>query len=444
MKTKNLVSTLVGVGLLSMGSVASAQSTPAFECDSQYGDCGTPEMSGGGGAARGGAILIAQKDHGESYQFADDRDDDGVEDNSDNCPGIPNLDQGNADGDSAGDACDNCLNTVNDSQFDIDGDGFGDACDVDMDGDLIDNSQDNCEMIPNPGQANLDGDPTGDACDEDIDGDGFNNLEDDCPTKADGLGTQEECFPDDDADGVANFLDSCPVISNPSQIDLDNDGVGDQCDVDMDGDDIPNLLDNCQRLDNLGQFDADRDGVGDACDASYCFVVFGDAANCLDPASEFKAYSPNLNVTTGVETLLRVWMNRRSQASRYIWTVEGAPEGADFVLRNGQGTVTVSDPFEYRFVSGEEPVFVAGAAGEYTLRLTTETLFEDRVSKRVGETATTLITINVDGADADLAAFQDDVDVAAGCSATGSNTDAGLLAAFGLLGFLGLGRRRRD
>jgi uncharacterized cupin superfamily protein len=48
----------------------------------------------------------------------------------DNCPGVSNPDQEDADGDRAGDACDNCLNTPNFAQSDADGDGRGDACDA--------------------------------------------------------------------------------------------------------------------------------------------------------------------------------------------------------------------------------------------------------------------------------------------------------------------------
>jgi hypothetical protein len=114
-----------------------------------------------------------------------DADGDGVLDPSDNCSGVPNAAQGNADDDAAGDACDadddndlvadasdNCPYAANASQTDTDGDGFGDACDApttsgrDRDGDGISDKQDNCFKVPNPDQADADGDGKGDACDK--------------------------------------------------------------------------------------------------------------------------------------------------------------------------------------------------------------------------------------------------------------------------------------
>src|SRR3990172_6884743 len=41
---------------------------------------------------------------------------------------------------------------------------------------------------------------------------------------------------DADGDGVFNFVDNCPFMHNPTQSDLDNDGLGDVCDPDSDAD----------------------------------------------------------------------------------------------------------------------------------------------------------------------------------------------------------------
>ena len=48
-----------------------------FECDNNFGDCGTPEQSGGGGGGKG-SVLIANTDLGDTYQHADDYDGDGI------------------------------------------------------------------------------------------------------------------------------------------------------------------------------------------------------------------------------------------------------------------------------------------------------------------------------------------------------------------------------
>ena len=115
----------------------------SYECDNNFGDCGTPEQSGGGGGG-GGSVLIANTDLGDTYQHADDYDDDGIEDPSDNCPRIMNPGQLDRDGDGVGDSCDNCLEVWNEKQDNTDGDSFGDFCDEDIDNDSILNFEDSC------------------------------------------------------------------------------------------------------------------------------------------------------------------------------------------------------------------------------------------------------------------------------------------------------------
>lgn len=114
-----------------------------YECDNNFEQCGTPEQSGGGGGGKG-SILISNTDLGDSYQHADDYDDDGIEDPNDNCVRQPNPQQYDRDGDGRGDMCDNCLHVWNPNQENRDGDSLGDFCDDDIDNDQILNSADNC------------------------------------------------------------------------------------------------------------------------------------------------------------------------------------------------------------------------------------------------------------------------------------------------------------
>jgi hypothetical protein len=70
--------------------------------------------------------------------LSNDRDADGFEDASDNCPDDQN-DQADGDQDGVGDVCDNCPQLPNSGQGDLDGDSLGDVCDSDRDGDGLDN-----------------------------------------------------------------------------------------------------------------------------------------------------------------------------------------------------------------------------------------------------------------------------------------------------------------
>jgi MYXO-CTERM domain-containing protein len=440
---------VITFGSLTLSLGAFAQ-TPNGECTGSSDDpaCGAPDQSGGGGCGcGGGSILINFTDQGDSYQYADDYDDDGWEDNSDNCPFAANADQVDGDGDGRGDSCDNCAGASNDGQIDSDGDGLGDACDLDADNDGIENALDNCWTIPNPQQLNIDSDALGNACDDDDDNDGCLDVSDNCALEAPQPGAScldtgelipNECFDDEDADQIPDQLDNCAGIANPAQLDGDDDNWGDACDPDRDNDGIDNTQDNCAELFNPGQADSDRDGLGESCDPRYCFVYAGGAADdCLDPTTPFDVrvtLDPKLEqIVTGQDVLLHLLANRDNKAIRYTYSISEQPDTGSANVTNPKGAVSYSEVYEYRYENKYLPQFRADAPGKYVIKLQAELAFEDEQypDQTVSEDT---VTIEVVG------------DALGGCSSTSlhhSPAGYGLLA-LGLVGLVGSRRRRRS
>ncbi len=228
------------------GTFIPEEALSAFDGESSLGDWTLTVIDGAGGD--GGSLNSWTVFACGEPVF--DADGDGIDDITDNCPMIANVDQADNDNDGMGDVCDddddndgildvndNCPWTANADQSDIDSDGMGDICDDDMDGDGILNVDDNCPTTANADQADLDGDTIGDVCDDDMDG-----------------------------DGVLNVDDNCLIFANPDQADNDNDGMGDICDDDDDNDTILDSSDNCPMTPNTDQSDVNRDGLGDVCE----------------------------------------------------------------------------------------------------------------------------------------------------------------------------------
>jgi hypothetical protein len=174
-----------------------------------------------------------------------DTDGDGLPDEIDNCPHVPN---------GAGSAQEV-------AQRDTDADGLGDACDADGDGDgLPDTLEARLGSDPLHTDSNEDGVPDGQ---EDSDGDSISDR-DEVATELDPLRA------DSDLDGIAD-AEEATHGTNPQRADTDGDGLWDAAELaantdptsaDSDGDWLVDGLELALALDPLS-VDSDGDGLGD-------------------------------------------------------------------------------------------------------------------------------------------------------------------------------------
>ena len=431
--------TILLTGLVAVfGATSAMAQTPGGECTAGF--CGAPNQSGGGGGCGGGSILINNTDDGDTFQYADDADDDGVEDDFDNCPSVENEAQVDADGDGRGDACDNCASVSNSGQLDVDGDGDGDDCDADADGDGIVNGSDNCALVFNPSQSSLLGGGVGDACNDDDDNDGCHDAEDNCATRAptgddppcDAGGILSDCAGgDSDGDGIVDHLDRCPEVASDlsGNEDGDSDGIGNACDGDIDADGFGNDIDTCINLPNLDQADVDGDGLGDSCDPLLCYVISNEDT-CLNPAGAFAVHAGKAaTLSTGDALALHMFSNRPNAAIRYTWSVITQPSNGRYDIANPQGAVSISDGVRSIYEKDRAVTFTAYAPGKYTIELLGELAFDDEQNPGL-TTSRSTVQIDVTG----------DAIAADGCTSTSTTASAAGLLLLGVLGLLG--RRR--
>ena len=151
------------------------------------------------------------------------------------------------------------------------------------DEDGVPDDTDNCPSIANADQLDTDSDGVGNECDDDDDGDGVADSADAFPldatehldTDADGVGDNSDAFPsdaresiDNDEDQVGDNADNCPNLSNADQLNTDGDIEGDVCDLDDDNDGFSDEEELAAGTDSLGakscpgcfNWDIDDDG----------------------------------------------------------------------------------------------------------------------------------------------------------------------------------------
>jgi hypothetical protein len=207
----------------------------------------------------GDGVLDAISASAADHKIAWYKNGDGAGDACDNCAGLPNPDQQDADLDGSGDRCDNCPSMANPGQTNADADGFGDLCDDcpldpqnDVDGDGVCGNADNCPAVPNSAQEDADGDGRGDSCDN-------------CPLAGNS----------DQANTEVGRFEAQPAISTDADgpytvfaADLDGDGDLDTLSASYDDDKIAWY----ENLDGQGSFGTQR-VISTAADGAYSVVA---------------------------------------------------------------------------------------------------------------------------------------------------------------------------
>lgn len=113
----------------------------------------------------------------------------------------------------------------------------------------------------------------------DIDGDGVGDETDNCSevSNPDQLNTDNDsmgdvCDPDDDNDGQTDADEttcgSDPLDAESESLDTDSDNIPNCADTDDDGDEVLDTTDNCPINANTNQADTDEDGIGNVCDST--------------------------------------------------------------------------------------------------------------------------------------------------------------------------------
>lgn len=199
---------------------------------------------------------------------AHDLDGDGVKDDIDGCPEIPEDKDGFEDSDGCPeiDNDDDGIIDREDACRDLKGvpssDPKKNGCPInDRDGDGVDDAVDACPGV----KGSPSSDPKKNGCEaKDSDGDGVDDAQDKCPTQPedkDGFEDEDGCpDPDNDADGITDKDDACPNVAGEPSTDPAKNGCANP---DRDGDTFDNEEDKCPDSAEIFNGVTDDDGCPD-------------------------------------------------------------------------------------------------------------------------------------------------------------------------------------
>lgn len=157
---------------------------------------------------------------------------------------------------------------------------------------------------------------------------------------------------DADGDGYNHDTDNCRLVSNPTQLDTDGDGIGDACDADIDGDGLTNAQEAALGTDPTKP-DTDSDGLTDGAEANTYGTnpVLADTdGDGLTDGQEVNSYGTNPNSSNKGDLAPQSALDGQVNVSDLMMLlrfVEGldTPAARDLILgdMNGDNVMDIRD-----------------------------------------------------------------------------------------------------